>query len=320
MGIAILWVMLFHSGIPAPENTILRVFWYITVSFGGGCAVNLFVIVSGMGLMMSNLEKGSEKIGGFYKRRFVRLLPAYFLVAIVFYILKGYNFLEIVYNISFGSLFAEGVRDFWYIALMVILYLLFPLFAAITKKIGIWGATGVFLTINIGLEFLLYYCNQTFWQNTEVLVIRMLCFWIGCLIGYIINQNNRKLTLISLIICVLINLCLLVPIKFNVVSCGLRMQRYIFVFLSIIVCVTFALLLKYLPKFINTVLSYFGGRSLEIYLVHVSIGILLKSIVPNNIVALIIYFVASILLAEGVYQVTNKKSFLFKKLKREKSK
>jgi len=36
MGLCIIWIMLFHSGIPAPENIVLRAIWYLFVSLGGG--------------------------------------------------------------------------------------------------------------------------------------------------------------------------------------------------------------------------------------------------------------------------------------------
>lgn len=32
MGFAILWIVLFHSAIPAPENSALRLIWYCVVS------------------------------------------------------------------------------------------------------------------------------------------------------------------------------------------------------------------------------------------------------------------------------------------------
>ena len=36
MGICIIWIMLFHSGIDAPDNKFFRALWYLFVSFGGG--------------------------------------------------------------------------------------------------------------------------------------------------------------------------------------------------------------------------------------------------------------------------------------------
>lgn len=35
MGACIIWIMLFHSGLKAPNNIFLKSLWYLSVSFGG---------------------------------------------------------------------------------------------------------------------------------------------------------------------------------------------------------------------------------------------------------------------------------------------
>ena len=36
MGICIIWIMLFHSSLQAPEPFLFRILWYLCISFGGG--------------------------------------------------------------------------------------------------------------------------------------------------------------------------------------------------------------------------------------------------------------------------------------------
>lgn len=62
MGIAIIWIVLFHSNISAPDNFFLRVLWYLFVSFGGGIGVDIFFILSGFGLFYSVQLVGKEVI------------------------------------------------------------------------------------------------------------------------------------------------------------------------------------------------------------------------------------------------------------------
>ena len=73
MGLSIIWIMLFHSEIPVPSSIFLKVLWYVFVSFGGGFGVNIFLILSGFGLMFSALKRDDnnqeENVLFFYKRR-----------------------------------------------------------------------------------------------------------------------------------------------------------------------------------------------------------------------------------------------------------
>ena len=76
MGVAILWVMLFHSfdldmGLPILE-------WIRAAGFGG---VDIFILLSSMGLVMS-LSRREQSYTAFMARRAGRVLPAYYTVMI----------------------------------------------------------------------------------------------------------------------------------------------------------------------------------------------------------------------------------------------
>ncbi len=140
MGLCIIWIMLFHSGIPAPENIVLRAIWYLFVRLGGGCGVDIFLILSGFGLMFSGLKREDrekkESISSFYKRRLIRILPTYFVIAIIFYVIKFNNIGEFFYNVFFLNFIIDGKRDFWYIFAILLCYLIFPLYRFLVKKLG----------------------------------------------------------------------------------------------------------------------------------------------------------------------------------------
>ncbi len=42
MGICIIWIVLYHSSIQAPESIIPRMLWYFFISFGGGMGLIFF--------------------------------------------------------------------------------------------------------------------------------------------------------------------------------------------------------------------------------------------------------------------------------------
>lgn len=76
MGVAILFIMLFHSGIVLKDGTMFRIFR------NGDIGVEMFAVLSAIGVF-SSLKKNPSVIQ-FYKRRFLRIVPTYLLVAIPF--------------------------------------------------------------------------------------------------------------------------------------------------------------------------------------------------------------------------------------------
>ena len=79
MGVAILWILLHHSGM-----NLMRLFAVKRSGYGG---VDIFLFVSGLGLSVS-LTK-NEDIIAFYKKRMVRLFPSYVPMLIVFLFLNA---------------------------------------------------------------------------------------------------------------------------------------------------------------------------------------------------------------------------------------
>ena len=76
MGVATVWVMLFHA-YPF-EFGVLPLDAFKAVGF---CGVDLFILLSGMGLSVSlQKNRGRESLAAYYRRRFFRILPAYWLV------------------------------------------------------------------------------------------------------------------------------------------------------------------------------------------------------------------------------------------------
>ena len=74
MGAAMMWIMWFHSAYAGKSE----VFHFIhNIGFFG---VDMFLMVSGLGLYFS--MRKSKSMGEFYKKRAVRILPAYLIVTV----------------------------------------------------------------------------------------------------------------------------------------------------------------------------------------------------------------------------------------------
>src|SRR5574344_1355419 len=77
MGAAMLFIILFHVLLPRSDM-------FFGLRRIGNVGVDMFFYLSGIGLWFSWMKKPSLK--HFFKRRFLRVYPAWFIVATVFYL------------------------------------------------------------------------------------------------------------------------------------------------------------------------------------------------------------------------------------------
>lgn len=182
MGVAILWIMLFHSGLEAPDNIVLRSLWYVFVSFGGGVGVNLFFILSGFGLYYSvSKYSAADKVDWWtwFKKRLVRLLPSYLIVSVAYYLMKGDLSL---YNILQLNFWIAGVRDFWFIPGIMVCYFLFPVIYTAAKRWG-YGKTTIALLIILIVGNILFEAFSSHFSKIEIFTWRIPCFVVGVYLG-----------------------------------------------------------------------------------------------------------------------------------------
>lgn len=181
-GLAILWVVYFHffrtyfehgtlpaadwSGLVAGAATALRYVW-IQVSGVGFHAVGVFIILSGWALMQSTArraESGAMKWGHWYRARFLRLYPMYWVAHLVYLLspfvarlepvdsrivlsLLGLRFIDITMNFMYLN------AAWWYFSMLIQFYLIFPLLFWVAQKLGPW----IFLLIACALGFFVRY-------------------------------------------------------------------------------------------------------------------------------------------------------------------
>jgi peptidoglycan/LPS O-acetylase OafA/YrhL len=176
-GLAILWVVYFHffqtyrPGSASPmsgsfiakvagpngwENasasieTAARVVWF-AISGCGYHAVGLFIIVSGWSLAAASARREAKAPiawGEWYRSRFIRLYPMYWLAHLVYLVspfvarlepidyrflisLTGLRMIDISMNFMYLN------AALWYFAMLIQLYALFPLLYLTMRKIGL---------------------------------------------------------------------------------------------------------------------------------------------------------------------------------------
>lgn len=299
-GLAILCVVYFHffrtyfehGELPPPDwssvtlgvLTILRTVW-LEVSGLGFHAVGVFIILSGWALMESTSRRADSNNlswGDWYRSRFLRLYPMYWVAHLVylispfvvrpepvdsriFYSLLGLRFVDIQMNFYYLN------PAWWYFGMLIQFYLLFPLLFSAARKLGPW----TFLLIACALGFLTRYLmlfvypQNGMWIQGGFAICRLPEFALGMALGVWHSRSPQRaerffLNGIGLLIGVLAY-----PLALQLYSNG---YGYVFVDLATGTCCLLAIvgiagLIVRLSTFAK-IFGLVGTYSYGLYLVH----------------------------------------------------
>jgi peptidoglycan/LPS O-acetylase OafA/YrhL len=195
-GLAILFVAYFHffrtyfehgtlppadwNGLAASALTIARLVW-LKVSGLGFHAVGVFIILSGWTLMQSTMrraESGAIAWGPWYRARFLRLYPMYWVAHVVYLLspfvarlepvdsrivlsLLGLRFIDIQMNFMYLN------AAWWYFSMLIQFYLIFPLLFWAARRLGPLR----FLLIACALGFFVRYLLLVVWPQNGLWVL-----------------------------------------------------------------------------------------------------------------------------------------------------
>jgi peptidoglycan/LPS O-acetylase OafA/YrhL len=258
-GLAIILIIIYHAGGVLVWNNYLH----------GDIGVDMFVILSGLGLALGSRYSGAR---GFLTRRLGRILPTYWVVLTVLLVSntlllqKQYSWTDIGLHYLglhawFGDAYGVSINDsFWFITLILTLYLLYCavqpwlgradhilLFGAIVSCVGALG---------------LFYWNQPIVFSH--LGLRLPGFFLGILAGQ--TMKNAKLRIpLTWQLATALFLVAYVPYTQGVAFYSPVVAAMVMAFYA------FALRPR-LPATagnrIGAALRFLGGHSLEIFLIH----------------------------------------------------
>ena len=316
MGMAILSILLFHyteDCFNASTNYIGIVRLYKT--YIGSSGVDIFLLLSGLGLYYSYSKNNNIK--DFYLKRIKRVIVPYFILSIPVYIWYDFIYLNdgilaFLKNIFFVTLFTNNNILFWYIFFIIICYLIFPLIYKLINKskdsISIIKIVSLIIIIIIGIFFInkLY---PTFFSKSNIMLLRIIPFILGVLLGKL-SYNNKKIN--YYIIIFILGLLSILLVRFNLIYNRLFLFAFNISLLFFIISIVDLFIKK--KDLVCKPFIFLGKYSLEIYLVHVAIRKIITTYnYPNYKIGYYILFVIVSIIISILFNMLIKKVLRIKK-------
>lgn len=311
MGIAMLWVMFFHASDLDMGHEALE--WIRAAGFGG---VDIFIILSAMGLVLS-LSKKEQDYAGFMHRRMERILPAYYTVAIPYtlylIIYKGVLWSALVWNTTLLYYWMRASGAFnWYVAGIMTFYAVTPF---CFKKLRDAKNRERMVGIGVVLTFLLcqLFVQEGYWYIMDV-AYRVPVFFVGLLLGFYVLENRALGKKDAFFWVLWLGLGVLYLVLSGVGAGNWIFPLcHLFLFTTVPMCFGLSFLFEKLPlgalrKFLRLV----GENSLEIYLFNVSVFCetaawrKIFAFGPTNRLYWLVIFVLNILCGVALHRVLAK--------------
>ena len=326
MGIATLWILVFHVWIPVfnkPANPVTDVLHNIEeyIRLTGFYGVDIFLMLSGIGLTYA-IKKDS--LWKFYYRRIRRVFLPFLVASLVSWPVRGWTFGIFIKNVTGYSFYFNHIHTFcWFVTAIITLYIAFPVYY---KLFSMAKSKFLFTTLVIALWFLLSILfHGTIRFDFYGFTGRIPVFLIGIHFGHI-TQSEKEIVFtkkhyaaLLLMFAAGIFLGYMYTFKdFEIVLPGAKATvpgTLISVSLSFLVAKLMEILDRKVPKLgkvLVAVIGFFGTISLEVYCTYecllipffhdaidafVSIG--LTSRFPINIIVFaattLIAFIASLI-------------------------
>lgn len=292
MGFAALWILLFHEWMPVFDD-------YRFLSLGerfikriGFCGVDIFLFLSGIGMVYSLEHSGS--LSSFYLKRIKRVLFPFIISAIFIGRWEHWPFSTFIKNIFGISFYTENIYSFlWFVPAIVTLYLIFPFYYRLFKK----SSNQILFTVcTLIIWLILTLClEETLRHDLFGFTNRIPIFVIGVLAGWL--AQNRKvmfnkitwffiylLLMLGLYLSFLTNyrgLHLVVPVSNCCIPNILISISLSFLFLSFIDKINQGVCKKAGIGLIK-LLSFYGTFTLELYCIQEWLGGIIVSNLPDG--------------------------------------
>lgn len=282
MGLAIISVILFHffKDYMAANAEAVPVFMPLFQDYIGSAGVDLFLVLSGMGLYYSYKSKlGKENVFHFYLVKLSRVLVPYLLIAIPADLVRrvwhqGKEWTTIIDDLTFVNFFRNGENWFWYIGMISVCYLIFPILFHIVDKTTTLIEETIFLLLLIAFvtiaSYFIWVYNKDLFSNINGALLRFPPFFVGIFIG----KRSYERRWFNIFTILLFPLCWVwntyLPVSSNMILHRYQMTVNILVVSYIVALIVFvAQIFPWHP--IRWIFEFIGKYTLELYLTHVAV-------------------------------------------------
>lgn len=278
MGFAALWILMTHEWQIISSTDSCLNFTEIFIKRIGFCGVDIFLLLSGMGLTYSIKKAG---LGRFYFNRLKRVLIPFVAVGIIISIVDNWGVEMFFKNILGISFYTVSIYSFlWFVPAIVALYLIFPFYyklfsLAKSKVVFTLGVLAVWLLLSMIF-------SDTLREDLYGFTNRIPIFVIGILIGWLCQNKNiifSKGIWLFFVILLALGLYLSYKTNFNGLQILVPVSNCCVpnIFISVSLSFLIAKSLDILNKFKGTrwlfaafsgFLNFFGMMSLEFYCIQ----------------------------------------------------
>ena len=268
MGIAMIFIFLFHVALPRSDM-------FFGLRRVGNIGVDMFLFLSGVGLWFSWMKHPSLK--HFFKRRYLRVYPAWFIISCLYYIPHFHGggvraWVDLIGDITINwDFWLHDELKFWYIPAMMMLYLFAPPYMQLIRRHPVYRWLPVVMILwCILVQYVSPIHNAV--GHIEIFWSRLPIFFIGINMGEAVRRKDKMDGASIWMILIVFAMTLSASIFLEQELHGhfpIYVERMLYIPLTITTILLLNRVFRRTPKWFNTIFKFVGALSLECYLIHI---------------------------------------------------
>ena len=283
MGAAMLFVILFHVSLPRSDA-------FFGLRRMGNIGVDIFLFLSGIGLWFSWMKETPQaplfrevngfatRLKHFYKRRFLRIYPAWLIMASLFYVPDylgprkfSQTFVDLLGDVLINwDFWLYDELTFWYVPSIMMLYLFAPFYMALIDRHPVYKWLPVVMVMWCILVQWVTPIHQAV-GHLEIFWSRVPIFFIGINMGEMVRRKETIDGAGIWMILLMFGMALSASLFLEQVRHGqfpLFIERMLYIPLTVTSVLILNRVFRRTPRWLNGIMKWVGALSLEAYLIH----------------------------------------------------